>query len=480
VREDLDDVARPGLVRALGPGMATAIVIGNVIGAGIFLKPGEAAAQAGTVPIALAAWATGGLLSLLGALTIAELALRLPQAGGLYVYLREAFGRPIAFLFGWSEFVFGIPASIGALAAGISWQVGELSGGPLGLWQGAIVSIAIIVALAGINVAGVLWGGRAQVMATFIKCLFLVGLAALPFLLTLAGYQGISAANYASTLPPDAGEEVSLPVRFAGALLAVLWAYSGWHAVAPVAEEVKDPQRNIPLALLGGGVFLTALYMLIVLAYHGTLPLEAIRDAGLGLPQAMTDRLLSPFGRGVAATAVIVISVAALASMTGSLNANLISGPRVGFAMARDGLFPPLLASVHPRFHTPAAAILVQSAMAVALVVASAILVVSFERFRTRTIFDLLTDYVTFIASIFLMLSVASIFPIRRRNLGTPGYQTPLYPWVPLVFVIVSFAFVCYVFIGKPAEAAAGIALTLAGWPVYWWLTRPQLPRTPT
>lgn len=466
------DDEQPGLVRALGPGMATAIVVGNVIGAGIFLKPGEAATEAGSAWLAIAAWITGGVLSLLGALTIAELALRLPQTGGLYVYLREAFGRPAGFLFGWSEFVFGVPASIGALAVGFAGIAGALGARNFGPWEETAIAVAAILILAAINIVGVAWGGRTQVATTAIKCLFLAALAALPVALTVFGYDGLSVANLQQASDASPQSQSAMPVRFAGALLAVLWAYSGWHAVAPVAEEVKSPRRNIPLALIGGGAMLATLYVATVIAYHGSLSMDAIAEAGIRLPQAMAAKLLHPFGENLTAVAVTGISAVALVSIAGSLNANLISGPRVGFAMARDGVFPHSLARVHRRFHTPAAAILTQAVLAIVLVVTSATLVTTVEQFRERTIFELLTDCVTFVAAIFLMLAVAAIFPLRRRGPMPAGYTTPLYPWVPLLYIAASCVFIGYIFYGKPLEASAGVVLTLAGLIFYAWMLR--------
>lgn len=482
-RSDKSDTAGgPSLLRGLGTGAATALVIGNVIGAGIFAKPGVVVSQTGTVPLALLAWAAGGVLCLFGALTIAELALRLPQAGGLYVYLREAYGRPVGFLFGWSEFLFGMPASIGALAFLSALQLGELAKATLGQWEktslgnweGTIVAVALIISLAAVNVAGVVWGGMTQTATTLVKGLFLAAIAALPFVLTLAGRTGIVPEHYSETVIPAAGSNSSAAVRFAAALLAVMWTYNGWHVIAPVAEEVREPRRTIPRALLVGSATLTALYLGAVLAYHGALPLSEVISASRSgtLPQTMTNRLVSPVWPGLAAAAGAGITFAVLCSMAGSLNASLISGPRVGFAMARDGVFFHPLAAVHPRFRTPAAAIITQAAMSVALVLASAGLVATFERFRATTVFDILSDYVTFVANIFLTLAVASIFVVRRRGGASPGYVTPLYPWVPLAYVAGSVLFVTYVVIGKPVEALAGVSLTLAGLPVYWWMTR--------
>lgn len=474
-RSDKNEAAgSPSLLRGLGTGAATALVIGNVIGAGIFAKPGVVVSQTGTVPLALLAWAAGGVLCLFGALTIAELALRLPQAGGLYVYLREAYGRPVGFLFGWSEFLFGMPASIGALAFGSALQIEALAGRRFEDWEGTALAVVLIVGLAAVNVAGVVWGGMTQTATTLVKGLFLAAIAALPFVLTLAGRPGIVAAHYLETVPPAAGPESSSAVRFAAALLAVMWTYNGWHVIAPVAEEVREPGRTIPRALLVGSATLTALYLTAVLAYHGALPLSDVISASRNqsLPQTMTDRLLSPILPRLTAVAGIGITFAVLCSMAGSLNASLISGPRVGFAMARDGVFFHPLAAVHPRFRTPAAAIVTQAVMSIALVLASAWLVEHYERFKTRNVFEVLTDYVTFIANIFLTLAVASIFVIRRRGGERPGYTTPLYPLIPILYIAGSVFFLVNVFRLSPKEAGVGIAMTLAGLPVYWWMTR--------
>jgi len=476
----------PSLVRGLGAAAATALVIGNVIGGGIFLKPGVVASETGTVPLALLAWAAGGVLCLFGALTIAELALRLPQAGGLYVYLREAYGRPVGFLFGWSEFLFGMPASIGALAFGSALQIsslarsGSLIDAPLDNWEGAGVAVSLIAVLAGVNVLGVVWGGLTQTATTAVKCLFLGAIAALPFLLTLAGRTGVVPAHYEETVVPAAGADSSAAVRFAGALLAVMWTYNGWHVIAPVAEEVRDPQLNIPRSLLVGSAALTALYLVAVLAYHGALPVTDVIDASRKgeLPQTMTNRLLMPVSAGLASAASSAITVAVLCSMAGSLNASLICGPRVGFAMARDGAFFHPLAAVHPRFRTPAAAILTQATMSVGLVLASAWLVENYERFKTRSVFDVLSDYVTFIANIFLALAVAAIFVIRRRDAQRPRYLVPLYPFVPAVYLAGAAFFLFYVFRENTKEAGIGIAMTLAGLPVYWWVTRRPRPQS--
>lgn len=466
------------LVRTLGLGAAMALVVGNVIGAGIFLKPGEAAGHAGTVAVSLLAWLAGGLLCLLGALTIAELALRMPRAGGLYLYLREAFGYRVAFLYGWSEFVIGIPASIGALADGSVMMIAHLTGQTFDLWTKAIGAMALITLFAALNIFSVMWSGRAQLTTTIVKCAFLAGLALLP---VIVGLMGHPAADLANLRDVAASNEplAPWPVRFAGALLAVLWAYIGWHAVAPVAEEVLNPRKNIPRALIGGGLLLTGLYVCVVVAYHATMPIDAIRAAGINLPQEMTNHVLRPWSDVAAIWTPRIISLAALVSMAGSLNACLMGGPRVGFAMARDGLFPKPIAQVHARFQTPAAAICLQSLISIFLVVLSAFLVSGATPFPQTSVFEFLSNYVTFIASLFLTLAVACIFPIRRR-LGPPeGYRIPAYPWIPLVFVGASCFFLVSLAWGQPREALIGVALALSGLPVHTWFTRRRPPSVP-
>lgn len=448
-----------------------ALVVGNVIGAGIFLKPGEAAGHAGTVSISLLAWLAGGILCLLGALTIAELALRMPRAGGLYLYLREAFGFRIAFLYGWSEFVIGIPASIGALADGSVMMISHLTGQSFDLWTRAIGAVALITLFTGLNIFSVMWSGRAQLSTTIVKCAFLAGLALLPVIVWAMGYPATQVAHLRDVAASN-GPLAPLPVRFTGALLAVLWAYIGWHVVAPVAEEVIHPRKNLPRALIGGGLLLTGLYVSVVVAYHATMPMDAIRAAGINLPQEMAHRVLRPWSDVAAVWTPRIISLAALISMAGSLNACLMGGPRVGFAMARDGLFPRFVAQVHATFRTPAAAIFLQSLISMGLVVLSAFLVSRAAPFPQSSVFEFLSNYVTFIASLFLTLAVACIFPIRRRFGPPEGYRVPLYPWIPLLFVGASCLFLVSLAWGQPRETLIGVSLALSGLPVYAWFTR--------
>jgi amino acid transporter len=457
--------------------MAVAIVVGNVIGSGIFAKPGEIAAHAGDFRIILAAWLAGGALCMLGALCFAELAAMLPRAGGLYVFLREAYGRPVAFLFGFNEFVFGRPASIGALSVFFI----ELLAGAAG-WKGtpltsAGLAVVVIAGMAWVNVLGVIWGGRLQGLTTLIKAGFLGLIAALPFLLLAWGHSGVSLSNYGTRADPG---QVTFTAKFAAVLLAVLWAYNGWHDVAPVAEEIHNPQRNIPLSLLGGVAILIVLYVSANVAYHGVLTMEQIKGAGRDTPQLMIRRLLGPFGGEAATLGVGVLSAVIICSVFGAINGNLLLGPRIAFAMGRDDVFVRQLGAVHGTYHTPAVSICVQASMSALLVVVSAVLVRYVGAFARQSIFDMMTDYVIFSASIFYALGVLAVFVLRWRH---PDWERPYrtwgYPLVPFVFLVGSGWFLVQVYSAKPAEARVGVGLILLGIPVYyawqaWGARRPR------
>jgi amino acid transporter len=498
-----DVESHPGLLRALGPGMAIAVVVGNVIGSGIYAKPGLIAAKAGDFRLILAAWVTGGILCILGALCFAELAVMLPRAGGLYVYLREAYGRTVAFLFGWSEFVFGRPASIGALSMIFVGSLGQATGWKMSITSTILIAFLLIAGLAWINVMGVIWGGRMQGATTALKAGLLALVAALPFVMPLFGEQGIDAANYRSTLTVDEamsperpngvesktnGKQLrspetavraahrSLAGQFAIVLLAVMWAYNGWHGITPIAEEVRNPQRNIPLALFGGIGLLIVLYVSANVAYHGVLSIDemAKEENQEHVAEIMVGRLIGPFWQRMMSASVML-------SVLGAINSNLLLGPRVSFAMGRDDVFFRSLGRIHVNYRTPAAAIIVQATMGMVLIIASALLVSFVKAFAGKNIFGLLTAYVVFSASIFYMLAVFAVIVLRkRRPEWHRPYRTLGYPLVPLLYLTFYSCFLYYVFVGQPMEAIIGIGLISLGLPVYfgyraWARHNPQL-----
>ena len=486
--DTLGKIPQPArLSRALGPVMAIAVVVGNVIGSGIFLKPGTIAADGGSFGLIISVWVVGGVLCILGALCFAELATMLPRAGGLYVYLREAYGRPVAFLFGWTEFLIRVPGSIAALSVVFIGQLlYALNVGASPVVEVALVAV-VIAGLAFINILGVVWGGWMQLGTTAIKVGSLALVALLP-LLALPFVPGFNAANYATTVTPKSS---LLSEQLAAVLIAVMWAYNGWHGITPLAEEVRRPRRNIPIALFGGIGILIALYLAANFAYHGVLSMEEVQAVGVRnlneggqlvkstVAADMLKRLIGPVGG-------VLIAGTIMCSVFGAINSNLLQGPRITFAMGRDGVFFRGLGRVHANFRTPAAAIVVTSLMAVGLVVITAVgkhLVRDIDTstfaselarrlvdgLKGGTIFDLLTNCVIFAASIFYTLAVMAVIVLRFRRPDLPrSYRTLGYPVVPVAFIVVYLWFLAQIFVDKPLEAQAGLAVILLGLPVYY------------
>ena len=448
--------------------MAIAIVVGNVIGSGIFAKPGRIAAEAGRFDLIIVAWITGGVLCILGGLCFAELAVMLPRAGGLYVYLKEAYGKLTAFLFGWQEVLFNRPASTGALSMIFVGSFSNVTGIQFSLTTQIVLAIGLQLGMGGVNIMGVLWGGWVQTVSTVIKAGFVAFVALLPFVMQIAGNDVASLETFRSTTPPL---QTSLPAQFAAVLLAVMWAYNGWHGITPVAEEIRDPQRNIPIALFGGIGILITLYLGANLAYHSVIPLDEMArpENQERVAELTVDRILGDIGGKL-------MSIGVMLSTLGAINSNLLLGPRVSFAMGRDRVFFSRLGDVHATYRTPALAIGIQALMGAVLVVASAILVENFEYFREKSVFSILTDAIIFVSSIFYVLSVAAVLVLRRKrpDLDRP-YRTLGYPVVPIVYIVFYCWFLTYVFKGQPMEALMGFGLVLLGVPAYlYWNDAPQ------
>ncbi|MBM79864.1 MAG: hypothetical protein CMJ78_04640 [Planctomycetaceae bacterium] len=461
------------LRRDLGLGMGIALVVGNVIGSGIFAKPGGIAADAGDFTMIISAWVVGGVVCLLGALCYAELSAMMPQAGGLYVYIREAYGRPLAFLFGWCDFLFSRPASIGALSVFFVTLLNDLRGAEPLVVRDIFLACVLIASMATVNILGVVWGGRVQAGTTLIKAGFLGLMALIPFLLALK-FDVISGANYSSSIAVEelrtSSDEgvASWGTRFAAAMLAVMWAYNGWHGITPVAEEVKNPQRNIPISLFGGIGILILLYVGANLAYHGSLTMEQMAAADTSVPHSMMNAVFGEVGPKYADHAKVAMSLVIMCSVFGAVNSNLLNGPRVSFAMGRDGVFFRKMGHVHAKFQTPSVAIAVQACMAVLLVISSAIVIRTVESLKDRDVFGMLTDYIVFSSSIFYMLAVASVVVLRfkRPDLERP-YRMLGYPVVPIIYLAFYAWFMVYVFLDKSFESVVGIVLILLGLPLY-------------
>src|SRR5215469_12514537 len=465
-----------GLVRALGPLTASAVVVGTVIGSGVFKKPQSIAEQVPHFGLTALLWVLGGVLVLLGALAYAEVTVLLPRAGGKYVFLREAYGRLAGFLWGWVDFCIIRSASMAALATifteslhdilrneAFQQAVGLPSGIHLDFWSQRLMTVSILVVLAWVNVRGVRWGGLVQLLITIVKVGSLVVIALLPFLVLAAWISAPTMPNFDNLRPvwPDDWRQISLG-GLGSAFLGVLWSYHGWQNISPVAEEVRRPQRNLPLALLGGVAFIITLYLGANLAYYLVIAREQMAE--LRQTTVATEfslRLLGPLGAAAASAAV-------MCSVFGALNGNLLVGPRLLYAMGDDGLAPRALGEVHARYRTPALAIAVLAAWSALQVVTVALLTWLGWLQESKSHFDRLTDFAMFGAVIFETLAVVSIFVFRRRRPDAERpYRCPGYPIVPLLYVLLPAFVLVNMFAHETMEALAGVGFILLGAAVY-------------
>ncbi|MGE5675210.1 MAG: APC family permease [Mycobacterium leprae] len=431
----------PQLRRDLGLPQATFTVVGVVIGSGIFALPAVVFAKTQAPGLGILAWVLGGLISLAAGLTVAELAAAMPKAGGTYVYLREAYGDWMGFLQGWATFLAYSSALQAALAIVFTTYLTALI--PLSHTAQIVIGLILLVLLNGINTVGVRFGGWIQVVATVGK---LVPIA----LLILFGLLHLHTANLTPVMPP-AG--VSLTAAVAGAVLPILWAYDGWINLGQMAEEVKNPQRTLPLAIIGGLILVLVVYTLFNVALVGVIPAAAI---------ATMDKPVVPMAQQLFGSAGSkLITVGMLISMFGTLNGMIMTTPRYYYAMAKDGLFPAAkqVATLHPRFQTPVWAIWLGFAWAVVLLLSGQ--------------FGQLLNLIVFVAWLFYTFSMAAVFVLRRTRpeLKRP-YKAWGYPVVPLVGIGSGIWILASTFTSDPKTALLGLGLTLTGVPLYWWLRR--------
>jgi APA family basic amino acid/polyamine antiporter len=438
----------PPLLRTLRFRDLLLLFVGSVIGSGIFRAPGPLLRQVdGSVGLALLVWTAGGVLSLLGALTYAELAASNPEAGGLYCYIRDGFGRMSAFSYGWCLFLVIASGSVAALARVFSEYLSKIIPlSPIGQTIVAVVMIAIVTA---VNVWGTRKSSDLQNWTTLIKVGIIVLLSAVL----------LSIGHHAREIPAALGvtqHGFGLWSNFGLAMIAVLWAYEGWQFGTYSAGEVIDPQKNFPRAFLAGSLILVGLYLLAVVAY-----LFALGPAGMAASDTIAATAV---GAVLGPWAGKVIALTILISTFSAANSVLLTAPRVFYAMANDNLFFKKLAEVHPRFQTPAAAI-------VGLGVWSCVLVSAGELGS----FKKLIEGVIFIGWIFYGLGAAAIFPIRRASQGIPiPYRVPGFPWTPIVFVLAAAAIVgnaIYVAFLDPDQfknLTAALVILLLGLPAYF------------
>ena len=421
------------LPRVLGPFDAVMLVVGSIIGSGIFLKVSNIDRQVPSFGAIMAVWIVGGIATLCASLSLAELAAMLPHAGGPYVYLREAYGRLTAFLWGWAEFAIIRTGSLGSLACGtVIYLNAFLSSvirannpslpedySALSHANQCAVTIAAVSFLTFINVIGTRWAARTQNITSVIKLSFLLALMLGPLVL---GQWNVD------NLKPLAPDDFSLDFiqAFGLAMVAVFWPYDGWINIGPMAEEVKEPKRNVPLGLGIGVLVVTLVYCGANVGYHFCLPLEQTQKSD-AIAADVFGAIFGQWGVAIASAGVMI-------SMFGALNSNLLAGPRIYFAMARDGLFPRAIGNVHGNFQTPANAVLAQSAWSIIQI----LLVFTFAK-NPKGAFDILTDFVVLAGTIFYGLVVAAVIVLRFRlpKLERP-YATWGYPLTPLFYLAVA------------------------------------------
>jgi basic amino acid/polyamine antiporter, APA family len=444
-----------GLVRGLGSWAAAAIVVGTMIGTGIFLKPSEMAGDGKSTAVVFAAWIAGGLLSLFGALSYAELGASIPEAGGEYAYLRRGLGPAWGFLFGWMHSIVGRPASAAAIAAGLLRFWGFLDpavAAPLYTFHFRVpffaqahsqfvftwaqpLAVGALIFMTFINYLGVRFGGQVQVALTFLKVFAVLAVIILGFALAHGG-----PANFRPVLPSSIGW--STLGGFLGALAAALWAYDGWEDLNLVGSEVSDPQKNIPRALVWGVLFVAVIYIFFSAVCFYALPFGAVAAS----QHVASDVVASFAGRGAA----LWITFAMVISALGTLNSSVLSGARVDYAMARDGLFFGLAAKVHRRFRTPGNALVFQCCLASAMALSGT--------------FEDLTSLFIFATWIFYGLSVVAMFRLRRIEPSLPRpYRAWGYPLFPALFILGALALTVSLWIARPLRSTIGLGLILSG-----------------
>lgn len=430
------------LKRQIGIRTATALVVGEVIAVGIFLTPAGMAKSLGSPLWLLLIWLVMGGMAVCGALCYGELAARFPEAGGGYVYLREAYGRPVAFLYGWMALLVMDPGLTAALAVGMASYTGYiLNLSPIGI---KLVAIAAIILLAAINVRGVRLG------AGVLRGFAVLKLGLLLFLL-LWGF-GFQLGSWSNFTPFVAQRAHSAPLlgALAGGMVAAFFSFGGWWDVTKLAGEVREPSRTLPRALIYGVLIVTFVYILTSAVFLYLVPLDAVSSGETFAAQA--GEVL--FGRagGRVFSAIVVIAV------IGSLAAIIMSAPRVYFAMARDGLFVSAVASVHSRFGTPARAIGLQALLASTLVALGS--------------FNQIISYFIFVVVIFIALTVAALFVLRRKQADRPEYLTPGYPVSAVVFLLLVTLLLFLLGSNNPRQAFLGAGVVALGIPVYYLLFR--------
>ena len=417
---------QPELKRDLGPWAAASLVVGTIIGTGVFLKTAVMARAGGSAPWVLGAWAVAGALSFTGALTYAELGARWPRAGGEYVFLREGFGPRAGYLYAWNRFWIGTPGSVAAYAVGTTTFLGRVF--DVHGVTAKLLGVALIAAITTLNCARIIVGGAVQTALTILKVLMIVGLAIGALAFARGGDFGRLSA---------AGGGWPGWSAFGAMVLAALWAYDGWNNLPMAAGEIRDPQRNLPRAIVLGVIAVLVIYALVNLGYFYALPFAEVA-ASSSVAQATAATFL---GGGAQVVLALAMTISALSAMNGSI----LSGARVPYAVSRDGLAPKPFARLSATTHVPVVALVVQGAVASVYALIGG--------------FDELTDAVVFVSWLFYMSNAVTVLRLRKKSPPT-GFRVPGYPIVPLVFVAVAILLIVNSIWAAPRASGLGFAMT--------------------
>ena len=446
-------IKAPTLLRELGVSQAGAIVVGTIIGSGIFLVPAEMMQAVGSAQLVYLAWIVGGVLSMAGAITYAELGAMKPQAGGEYVYIRDAYGLMPGFLYAWTWFAVAKPASIATIATGIVRILGTFPAlqffkdaalhAPLVVSYGQLVAIAAAVLITWLNYIGVKRAGEFQLYFTILKVGMIVSVGLIGFTAATGTWR-----NFGTHFDGATGGIAG----FMAALVAALWAYDGWNDLNMVSGEIRNPERSIPIALIAGVGVVAALYMLTNAAVQYVLPAASIAAS----PRPASEATAIAVGLWGAA----LVSAGMALSMLVTLNGTIMSGARVPFAMARDGYFFKAMAEVHSRFHTPSVALVVQLVLSVLLLLFAG----SFKQLFSLAIFA---------EWLFYMIAASTVFVLRWKEPNAPRpYRTWGYPFVPGLFVLAAAVLLYYTFTENLRNSAWGCVVILAGVPIYLYFAK--------
>jgi APA family basic amino acid/polyamine antiporter len=431
------DRKRVELRRDLGPWSAASLVIGTIIGTGIFLKSAVMAQTGGSPLWVLAAWGTAGALSLFGALTYAELGAMFPHAGGEYVFLREGYGPAMAYLYAWNRFWIATPGSIAAYAVGTTnFLGGVLPTSP----DSKVTAILLIVVFTGVNCLKVRTGGWLQTALTAMKVVMIGGLALGALLFAKSG----DWSRVAST-----GHGFPGFSAFGLMVLSALWAYDGWNNLPMAAGEVRDPQRNLPRAIIWGSLGVFAIYALVNIGYFHALPFSAIVDQSskLSIAQKTATTFLTGPTQALLAAAM---GISAISAMNGSI----LTGARVPYAVANDGFAPRLLAHVAPHAHVPTTSVIVQGVIACG--------------FALKGNFDQITDAVVFASWLFYALNAGTVLLLRKREPDRPrSFRVPGFPVVPVIFIALAMLLIVNTVWKQPTESGLGLIVTAIGGVVF-------------